>query len=176
MDRVQLLAQAYSQAPWRRQIQIIGAFLLALVTVWVIAAIYLDVTARAATIGREIQDMQVRSGGVLRIDVQKDYEPTSIEELEQYNASLQLRLANLTSDANMAERAYDMGFRPAEPGGIVYIVVPDYVPQQPVTLAPPPGPIANNTPIITSAYKESLVDWIKDQLFQASEILKGSQP
>jgi len=176
MNRVQLLAQAYSQTPWRKQMQLIGAFLLTLVAVWLVAALYLDVTARAATIGREIQDMQVHTGGMMRIDSNEPYEANSIEELERLNASLQLQLALLTADATMTERARAMGFHPAKADEIVYVVVPDYLPPQPATLAPPPAAVANNTPLITSAYTESLVDWVKAQLFQASNLLKGPLP
>jgi hypothetical protein len=55
MDRVQSLTQAYSQAPWRKQMQIIGLFLLVLVLT-ALVGIYLSVTARAAAVGRDLID------------------------------------------------------------------------------------------------------------------------
>lgn len=178
MERVQHLVQAYSQAPWRKQLQVIGAFLLILVVVWVVAAIYLDVTARAATIGREIQEMQVRTGGLERVDAAPPETPRrlSIEELEQINADLQTQLASLTSDAVMAERAREMGFQPVEPDDVMYIVVPGYAPPQPAALAPPPGPVTASNPTLAPAYKQSLVDWLREQLTQASALVKGGQP
>ncbi len=47
------IIHAYRQAPWRVQRQWIGAFLLLLIGAAMIAALYLDVTARAAVAGRE---------------------------------------------------------------------------------------------------------------------------
>ena len=54
------IIHAYRQAPWRVQRQWIGAFLLAVVGVAMIAALYLDVTARSAVAGREIQEMRIQ--------------------------------------------------------------------------------------------------------------------
>ncbi len=48
---------AYKQAPWRIQRQWIGTFLLAVLGIAMVAALYLDVTAQAAISGREIQDL-----------------------------------------------------------------------------------------------------------------------
>ena len=53
----QNLTQAYRLTPWRSQLQIIGMFLLILVMIALVAGIYLNVTARAATIGRQIQNL-----------------------------------------------------------------------------------------------------------------------
>ena len=58
MDRLEDFAQAYSQAPWRKQLQIIGLFSLILVFGALVAGIYLNVSARAATAGRDIQSKQ----------------------------------------------------------------------------------------------------------------------
>ncbi len=46
MERVYGLTQAYSQAPWRKQLQLIGIFLVVLVFFALVAGIYLSVTAR----------------------------------------------------------------------------------------------------------------------------------
>ena len=60
MEQVRRLTkQAYSQAPWRSQTQIIVVFMLAVVAAALVAFIYLNTTAQAATIGRQIQEMQV---------------------------------------------------------------------------------------------------------------------
>ena len=60
MQQATQIIHAYKQAPWRVQRQWVGAFLLALIGVAMIAALYLDVTARAAVAGREIQEMRIR--------------------------------------------------------------------------------------------------------------------
>src|SRR4030042_4797331 len=103
MQNVKNITQAYSQAPWRKQVQWIGAFLLVPVFLWLIAALYLDVTARAATIGREIQNLQV--GQVELVNVLPDQENLSIEELKRRNADLQTQLAYLLSEKTMQKRA-----------------------------------------------------------------------
>ncbi|WP_218570461.1 hypothetical protein, partial [Pseudomonas sp. Kh13] len=51
---------AYKQAPWRRQIQIVGAFMLVLVIVATIAGLYLSISGRAAAAGRRIQQLEMR--------------------------------------------------------------------------------------------------------------------
>jgi len=90
---------------------------------------------------------------------------SEIEELELMNASLTTELAVLTSATDMNTRALDLGFVPVEKGEIMYVVVPGYVaPQQP-NLAPPLAPkrvIAANLP---ADYKQSLIDWFREQVF-----------
>jgi len=54
MQATQII-HAYKQAPWRVQRQYIGAFLLLVIGVAMVAALYLDVTARATLAGRHIQ-------------------------------------------------------------------------------------------------------------------------
>ena len=63
MKKDKQLTQAYSQAPWRKQMYMIGVILLFLVCAAIIAGIYLNVTALAAAMGRQIQEMQVRVYG-----------------------------------------------------------------------------------------------------------------
>ena len=57
MYRVENITQAYSQAPWRKQLQWIGLFMLAMIMVAMVAGIYLSVSAQATTAGREVQIM-----------------------------------------------------------------------------------------------------------------------
>ena len=54
----QRLTQAYRQTPWRTQLQWIGLFLLALILLATVAGIYLSVSAGAAAVGREIQQLE----------------------------------------------------------------------------------------------------------------------
>ena len=151
MDRVQNLTQAYSQAPWRKQLQIIGLFLLFLVFVALIAGIYLNVTARAATIGRDIQSMQ-----------------SDMADQEQVNADLQSQLALITSSAQMEKRAKAIGFETVEIDQSEYVMVPGYVNRRAIILAPAPSPIISSAPVIPPEYTESLFDWLHRQLLQSS--------
>ncbi len=138
------LMQAYRQTPWRIQLQAIGMFLLILVMFAIIAGIYLNVTARAATIGRRIQGMQAE-----------------IQLNDRLNADLQTRLALMTTASSMESRAEKLGFRPAEASEITYIIVPEYPGRSPVVLAPPSGPVAASTNILPPEFTQSLIDWFR---------------
>ncbi|HEX9091996.1 MAG TPA: hypothetical protein VF831_10930, partial [Anaerolineales bacterium] len=93
MKKEKHLTHAYSQTPWRKQTYLIGVILLFLVCAAIVAGIYLNVTARAAAVGRQIQEMQVRVYGYhyLTGDAGENYVP--IEELEQRIANLNSQLA-----------------------------------------------------------------------------------
>ena len=130
---------AYRQAPWRVQVQWLLIFLLALLLVAFIAAIYLSVSAKSANTGREIQSFQM-----------------DMEVFERENADLETQLAQLTSASQMQKRAKELGFVPIEPGSEVYLVIPGYAGRQPAVLAPPPGPGMVPTPLIQPIYTQSL--------------------
>ena len=93
------IIHAYKQAPWRIQRQWVGAFLLAVIGIAMVAALFLDVTARAAVAGREIQEMRFE-----------------IIAIQRENADLETRLAKLTSSSEMERRARSLGYRPVLPG------------------------------------------------------------
>ena len=151
MDQVQNLSQAYSQAPWRRQMQALGLFLVVIVLAALIAGIYLSVTAQATTVGRDIQEMQ-----------------DEMEAREQTLADLSSRLASVTSSREMEKRASEMGFRPIEVGEQVFIKVPQYTERQPVVLAPAPSPPVQQKASMPAEYTESLVEWLQRQFEQNS--------
>ncbi|MEK6220782.1 MAG: hypothetical protein N2D54_00860 [Chloroflexota bacterium] len=85
--------QAYKKAPWRRQLQLIGAYSAVLVLISIIAGTYLNVTSRAATIGRKVQKIQ-----------------RDIQSVNQDIVNMETHLAQITSARIMAERAKDLGY------------------------------------------------------------------
>ena len=117
MDNVQRISQVYIQAPWRKQLQYAGLFLLVLILIAMVAFFYINVTARAAAIGREIQLMQ--------------YE---IEGLSRRIVDLETEMAELTSFTEIVDRASDLGFYPVSQDEVVYLVVPGYQSRQPIKL------------------------------------------
>lgn len=159
MNGVRQLTQAYSQAPWRKQLQILGLFLLVLVLAALIAGIYLNVTARAATYGREILMMQ-----------------SDIEELNLINADLRTRLAMVTSATEMEKRALEMGFEPLDRDEVTYLVVPGYIPPQGAVIAPPPKPTVIVAASLPADYTESLFDWLRVRLVPAARELLEIKP
>lgn len=146
-----LRANAYSQTPWRKQIQFLGLFSLVIVFVALVAGIYLNVTARASTVGREIQEIQ-----------------KNIEALQKDNADLQARLAQLNSAGEMENRARSLGFQTVNTEETVYMVVPGYTDRQPVILAPFNSPDLVSAPMLPPQYTESLFVWLKRQVDEGS--------
>ena len=62
------LVQAYRQAPWRTQRQWIFIFLLAMVALGMVG-LYLNVTARAALAGRQVQVLEASIAQTQRANV-----------------------------------------------------------------------------------------------------------
>lgn len=159
MNGVRKLTQAYSQAPWRKQMQGLGLFLLILVLVALVAGIYLNVTARAATIGRETLAMQDR-----------------IETLKLDNANLETRLAMINSATEMEKRAKALGFVPLDQSEITYLVVEGYVPRQQAVIAPPPEPVTVVPASLPPDYTESLFDWVQQRVIPTVSRVLEVQP
>src|SRR5689334_9606331 len=140
------IIHAYRQAPWRVQRQWIGVFLLAVVGIAMVAALYLDVTARTAVAGREIQEMRVQ-----------------ITTIQRENADLETQLADLTSTAVMEKRAENLGYRPVQPGELDYVSVPGFTQPEPAILlaADDTAPAVHNLP---AEYTQSLLEWFQDRV------------
>lgn len=155
MEQVTNIVTKAKQAPWREQRQWIGLFLLGFVAIAMVAGIYLNVTARTAVSGREIQNLQAGISANLRT-----------------NSDLETQLASLTSAQAMQRRALALGFEPVSPEDITYVVVPGYVPDRTVDLS---NPQAGQTvrPILLPEYSESLFDWFTRTL--AADLPAGGQ-
>lgn len=140
------IIHAYRQAPWRVQRQWIGAFLLMVIGGAMVAALYLDVTARTAVTGREIQELRVQ-----------------ITTIQRENADLETQLADLTSTAAMERRALELGYRPVLPGELDYVAVPGFAPPEPAILlaAVDAAPPAESLPV---EYTESLLEWFDERI------------
>jgi len=144
------IIHAYRQAPWRVQRQYVGAFLLAVIVVALVSALYLDVTARSALAGREIQDLRV-----------------GITAIQRSNADLETELASLTSSAAMQRRALELGYRPAKPGELDYVFVPGYIAPEPEILLE-----ADDVTVpdyrLPEEYTESLLEWFDNRVKSGS--------
>jgi len=136
------IIHAYRQAPWRVQRQYVGAFLLIVIVVALISALYLDVTARSALAGREIQELQ-----------------TEITTMQRLNADLETKLASLTSSSTMQQRALELGYRPVKPGELDYVFVPGYAAPEPDILLAAVD-MTSSSPRLPEEYTESLLEWL----------------
>lgn len=159
MENVTQIVQQVRQAHWRVQRQWIGLFLLGLVAVSMVAGIYLNITVRATLAGREIQSLQKQL-----IDDQRA------------NSDKETLMAGLTSMESMQQRGQAMGFQPADPGSITYVVVPGYTPKTAVDMSQPgaDNPDKPQTPVLLPDYTESLFDWITRYLASSTSV--GGQP
>ncbi len=140
------IIHAYKQAPWRVQRQWVGAFLLALIGMAMIAALYLDVTARAAIAGREIQKLRFE-----------------ITAFQRANADLETQLANTTSTTEMERRALELGYRPVKPGELDYVAVSGFAAPEPAILlaAEDTAPRVQTLP---PEYSQSLIEWFDERI------------
>lgn len=159
MDRLEDFAQTYSQAPWRKQLQLIGLFSLVLVFIGLVAGIYLNVSARAATVGREIQSMQ-----------------DDIEVLDLEIEDLQSQLASILSASEMEARARALGYEPVEPDQVLYLTVSGYIERQPAVLAPYSERAVVSAPVLPREYTESVFEWLKRQVVGYSVFVTEVQP
>lgn len=153
LDTVNHLVHAYRMAPWRLQRQWIVTFLLGVILLAMVAALYLDVTAQAAIAGREIQNLTYQMSVV-----------------QQANSDLETRLASLTSASVMEQRALDLGYQPVSTETVEYLLVPGYVAPQPEILSAVPQP-GLSVPSIPPEYNQSLLEWIDQSL----QIAGGAQ-
>ncbi len=159
MQNVIRVTQAYTQAPWRKQLQIAVMFLVVLILIAVVAAVYLNVTAQAVTMGTDIQNMQA-----------------SIDQYKRSNEDLQTQLAYLTSATTMEDRAKKMGFTEVQPDQIVYIKVPDYPGRQTAVMAPPAGPVVSSVAVLSPEYSQSLLDWFEKNVLRPAGLVAEVRP
>ena len=160
MNRVQNLTQAYSQAPWRKQLQWIGLFMLVLILVALVAGIYLNVSAEASFNRRDNQAMFAQ-----------------IERMEREIEDQKTQLAFLTSNDEMAKRAEEMGFLLVNKDEVLYIIVPGYKRSGQVILGSPPGSPVPGASMLSPEYTQSLFDWLRERIFEpAAPLVQEVRP
>lgn len=142
------LIQAYRNTPWRMQLQIIGLFSASVVFMAVIAGVYLNVTARAATIGREIQGLQATQQVLER-------------QIEDQVSSL----AHLSSAKTMQKRAKEKGFVMVDPSEAVYIQVNGYPGKQTAQLAPSSHSSDSSDPQLPREFTISMIEWVRHTIY-----------
>ena len=152
------ILQAYQNAPWRSQFQAMGVFALAVVMIAIVAGIYLNVTSRASTIGREVQQLQ-----------------REILVTQRVNADLETQLALLTSASVLEERAKEMGFGPVSVDNLLYVEVPGYRGRQEIVFAPPPDPAPVDAVLLPSEYSETLFQYFLRLVEEGDRGLSGTE-
>lgn len=118
------------------------ALAIAVIILVAIGALYLERSARIATAGRNLQELEARR-----------------QQLEQQNAQLRAEIAGLQSVPGLTARAEALGFHPATADEIEYIPLPNL----------PPAPIVAPTPSLpdvsvqAESYEETLGSWLTVQ-------------
>lgn len=137
------LIQAYKMVPWRKQMQWIGLSLLGIVTVSILAWLYLSISSRTSIAGREIQEYQSEK-----------------TKAEQAIAAMETNLAEISSSAEMAKRAEKLGFELVSPQDFEYMVIPGYAGKPTAKLAPETLAVQVESNGIRSEFTRSLWDWV----------------
>jgi hypothetical protein len=146
------LVQAYKQTPRRKQIQRMGLYILPIVTLATVFALYLVFSAQAAAAGLEIQS----------------YLETK-EELQRIIANQNTQLAWMISHNQMVKRAEELGFTQISTENTTYMVLPSYPGRQVEITAPIPGSDTLGDVLLNSAYQESLWDFLSERFFSTSD-------
>jgi len=141
------LIQAYSNSPRRQKLQIIGSIFMAIVIAAVMLILYLIVSARVVSMGRQLQQA-------------KD----QIDQLVFQGVNYRNQIAQLTRFEVMEVKAIEMGFRPPYPGEVFYVPVPGYEvgPGTRVEIQQDARPAVVNVNLLE--YHQSLIDWVGEQL------------
>jgi len=142
------ISQAHKLVPWRGQMQWLGVVSLALVSISLLAWVYLSVSSKAGIAGRDIQQYQ--------------YE---IAVTEKSIAQLQTDLARITSSTEMSKRAKKLGFKEINSYRYTYMVIPGYG-GKPSALLAPESLQSIPESVINPEFTQSLWDWMYDSFIQ----------
>lgn len=139
--------QASPRSPIRVAWNSTGGTLLVIITLLGVGGMYLVVNATVAEAGRK----------VLMLEDQR-------EELMQRNAELTSQLARLLAPETMMARASELGFRPARPEEIDYLVVEGYQPPDDFVAPQPPIEGQGQNGGVSPSYSETIGDWLSRAL------------
>jgi hypothetical protein len=117
--------------------------MLPLIALLVVGGMYLAVNAQLTRAGRRVLDLQEERANLLR-------------QHEEYTSVL----AELTSPQRMMEHALELGFEPATPNQIEYVIVEGYADPEPFVAPRPPDSPAMGEGTLSPAYTETLGEWM----------------
>ncbi len=130
----------------------LGLFAAFGVVAAVVMIVYVWVTSMAGAYGLQAQEYQ-----------------ETTQALEKIIEDKKAHLADLTSVDNLAARAEEQNYQPANPNRIRYLEVEGYAGAEPLQLAPSTSASAETaTEQLPSAYTTSLIDWLRGVIFELS--------
>jgi hypothetical protein len=156
MNNVTNLVKKYRQAAWRVQRQWLALILLGVALAALVAGLYLNVTARGTLAGRQVLNLEAE-----------------ISDNKLANADYETKLAEASSTTVMKQHAQALGFHPATPDEITYVVVPGYTLPEGINLSTMDAqPAVSN---IKPEYTQTLFEWFAERI-QAASVSNGGQP
>lgn len=137
------MPQAFKQAPWRLQILSTSRTALSIVGLVVLGGVYLAVNAKVAKAGRELLVLERRHESLVRI-----------------NGELNAVYAGLISPEIMMERAAYLGFRPALPNEVHYLIVEGFEIKHDFEAPRPLSSEEQRQGMLSPSYTETLGEWL----------------
>jgi cell division protein FtsL len=143
----QNLVQAYKQAPWRKQLQYAGFFMAVLLAVAAVAGLYLSISGRTATTGRQVQVLDAR-----------------VESMKLTINDMQTELAQIASAKSMYARLIDLGMQLMDPAEGLYVEVPGYQGLSSTTPIITKKVMTSHYPEILPEYNSTLMEWFQEKV------------
>jgi|PersoiStandDraft_1058852.scaffolds.fasta_scaffold52943_2 cell division protein FtsL len=143
----QNLVQAYKQAPWRKQLQYAGFFMAVLLAVAAVAGLYLSISGRTATTGRQVQVLDSR-----------------VESVKLTINDMQTELAQISSAKSMYARLKELGMQLMNPAEGLYVQVPGYQGLSATTPSAVKKVMTSQYPEILPEYTSTLVEWFQEKV------------
>ncbi len=133
---------AFKQTQLRTRVRLTSGSVLLIVVLMILGGMYLAIGANVAGAGRQVMLLETRRA-----------------ELQRSNAEFTAKLADETTIDKLWERASALGFRPATPDDIEYLVIDGYIPPAPFVAPRPLTSYFNRQGALSPAYTETMVDW-----------------
>jgi hypothetical protein len=146
MDTYARIGRVFKQAPWRVQTQVVAASAVFFLVMAALGGLYLATATRAATAGRDVQRLEEQKTDLLH-------------ELDQ----LQTDIAAAQSMTRLTKRARELGFVPATPDQVEYLVVQGYPAAPPASQAPQADKLPDYDETLASWFAQRLKDWSAGQ-------------
>jgi len=151
--------QAYSNTPWRKQLNILGGFFLVLIVLVVLLISYLIVSSTVVSVGRDLQNAK-----------------NKIDELEYVNVSLEEKIASLSTLSKIAHQATEQGFHTARLGEVFFVIVPGFEDSFHASAHPNEEPQVPVIEVNVPEYHQTLVDWLQQEMIVFSDAFEGFEP
>ena len=143
----QNFVQAYKQAPWRQQLQYAGFFMAVLLAVAAVAGLYLSISGRTATTGRQVQVLDSR-----------------VESMKLTINDMQTELAQISSAKSMYARLKELGMQLMDPAEGLYVQVPGYQGLSAIMPSETKKVESSQYPEILPEYTSTLVEWFQEKV------------